>query len=222
MNNTGFDKYRSAPQLVAKGFIIVVVVIFSAVSFTLGYFVGKSGTDNTQTNLSQPAEITPVPQTQGPLPHPGNTAPSENTVGAEETAREDVQSQQKEVIFVESKQPAPAQPVKEKSLAVKETTGNPAAKEIPVSQEPISSSTKEQVYTVQMGAFKSSAEAVAFRKKYEKKGIKTFVSTATAKKKEKVYKVKTGEFRDKKSAEILSLKLNKTEKLKTFVTLKNG
>ena len=231
MNNTGFDRYRSAPQLVAKGFIIAVVVIFSAVSFTLGYFVGKSGTDSTQKNLPLAAEITPVPQTQGQgtLPRPGNVAASENTVGAEETAREHVQTQQKAVIVVESKQPAPAQPVKEKSQAqaivqqtVKETTGKPVAKESPVSQEPISSSAEEQVYTVQMGAFKSSAEAVAFRKKYDKKGIKTFVSTATTKKKEKVYKVKTGEFRDKKSAEILSLKLNKTEKLKTFVTLKNG
>jgi cell division septation protein DedD len=230
MNNTGFDKYRSAPQLVAKGFIIAVVVIFSAVSFTLGYFVGKSGTDSTQKNLPLAAEITPVPQTQGQgtLSQPGNVAASENVVGVEETAKEHVQTQQKAVIVVESKQPAPAQTVKEKSQAqaivqqaVKETTGKPATKESPVTQELISS-TKEPVYTVQMGAFKSSAEAVAFRKKYDKKGIKTFVNTATTKKKEKVYKVKTGEFRDKKSAEILSLKLNKTEKLKTFVTLKNG
>ena len=73
-----------------------------------------------------------------------------------------------------------------------------------------------------MAAFKSSAEAAAFRNKYAEKGIKTFVSTATTKKKEKVYQVKTGEFRDKKSAEIFSLKLNKTEQLKTFVILKNG
>jgi cell division septation protein DedD len=230
MNNTGFDRHGSAPQLVAKGFLIVIVVVFSAVSFTLGYFVGKSGMDSSQKNLPQPAEIIPIPQTQaqGTLPQPGNTATPENTAMAEETDREPGQTQQKEVIVDAPKQAAQAQTVKEKSRsqansqqAIKEATGKPLTKEIPVSQETVSS-TEEPVYTVQMAAFKSSAEAVAFRKKYAEKGIKTFVSTSAPKKKEKVYKVKTGEFRDRKSAEILSLKLNKTEKLRTFVTLKNG
>ena len=77
------------------------------------------------------------------------------------------------------------------------------------------------VYTVQIGAFKSSAEAETFRKKHAKNELKTYITTATNKKKEKIYKVRTGEFKDKKSAEVLSLKLSKTEKLKTFVTLKN-
>ncbi len=43
MSDADFHKDRSSSQLLGKEFIIVVVVIFSALSFTLGYFVGKSG-----------------------------------------------------------------------------------------------------------------------------------------------------------------------------------
>jgi hypothetical protein len=37
----------------------------------------------------------------------------------------------------------------------------------------------------------------------------------------KIYKVKTGEFPDKKDADVLALKLKKTEGLHTFVTTKS-
>ena len=77
------------------------------------------------------------------------------------------------------------------------------------------------VYTVQMAAFKSASEAKSFSKKHAKKGLKTYITTSTGKNKIKIYKVKTGEFRDRKAAEVMSLKLNKTEKLKSFVTLKS-
>ena len=234
MKNSDFHKNSSSLQLLGKEFIIVIVVIFSAVSFTLGYFVGKSGMDSTQKNLPQAAELTPVQQTQvqDTLPLPGSTPASEKTAGSGEAAAEHGQPQQKESFVVaEAKQSAPsknAEPAKEipkvqavAKQAVKETNEKPAAKESEVSQQSKNSSDKkEPVYTVQMGAFKSSPETTSFRKKYAKKGIKTFVATSANKKKEKIYKVRTGEFRDRKDAEVLSLKLNKTENLKTFVTLK--
>ena len=233
MKNSDFHKNSSSLQLLGKEFIIVIVVIFSAISFTLGYFVGKSGMDGTQKNLPQ-AALAPVQQTQvqDTLPLPGSTPASENTAGSGEAAAEHVQPQQKEsFVVVEAKQPTHsknAEPTKEipkvQAVAkqdVKETSEKPAAKESQVSQQSKNSSDKkEPVYTVQMGAFKSSSETTSFRKKYAQKGIKTFVVTSANKKKEKIYKVRTGEFRDRKDAEILSLKLNKTEKLKTFATLK--
>jgi cell division septation protein DedD len=72
-----------------------------------------------------------------------------------------------------------------------------------------------------MAAFKSASEAKSFSKKHAKKGLKTYITTSKDKNKVKIYKVKTGEFRDRKAAEVMSLKLNKTEKLKSFVTLKS-
>ncbi|PKL49832.1 MAG: hypothetical protein CVV37_07455 [Nitrospira bacterium HGW-Nitrospira-1] len=194
MNNADFPIHRDrpSPQLFGKKFIIVVVVVFSALSFTLGYFVGKSNIEKKLENLPQAAEITPIPQKQEPvMPSPPQNIPvAENTSQNRETA--------------------------------KETAEKPEVKEIPVSPQAASSKGQgEPVYAVQLGAFKSSTEAETFRKKHAEKGLKTYITTFTNKKKEKIYKVSTGEFKDRKKAEIMSLKLNKTGKLKTFVTLKN-
>jgi cell division septation protein DedD len=200
MNNADFHRDRPSLQLLGKEFIIVVVVVFSALSFTLGYFVGKSGIEKKPENLSQAAEMTPLPQKQEAetLPQPQNIPIAENTSRTEETAKQNMQPRQKE------------------------SAEKPAVKEGPVSPQATGSKGPEEpVYTVQFGAFKSSTEAETFRKKHVQKGLKTYITTSTNKKHEKIYKVKTGDFKDRKSAEVLSLKLNKTEQLKTFVTLIN-
>ena len=242
MNNPDFNKDRSSLQLLGKEFIIVVVVIFSALSFTLGYFVGKSGTDGKSGNPSQAAEIVPVPQTQetAALPQPQNISAAENkdTPQAEVTAKEPAQEQQKApVVVFEPKKPVPvkaAPAAKEKPVLqhtelasaqqspkepLKDTVKKPEAKDSSDSEN----STKPDgpLYTIQLAAFKNASEAKNFSKKHSKDGLKTYITTSTGKNKEKIYKVRSGEFKDKKSAEVMSLKLNKTGKLKTFVTLKN-
>jgi len=238
MNNPDFHKDRSSFQLLGKEFMIVMVVIFSAMSFTLGYFVGKSGVDKKAENPSQAAEMIPIPQKQetAALPQPQNVSVAENknTPQAEETPKEPVQSRQKEpVVIVEAKKPEPVnadRTAKEKTAAqpatqqlpkepLKEPGKKPEAKDSSASED--SRKLDEPVYTVQLAAFKSASEAKNFSKKHAKKGLKTYITTSTGKNKVKIYKVKSGEFRDRKSAEVMSLKLNKTEKLKTFVTLKS-
>jgi cell division septation protein DedD len=238
MNNPDFHKDRSSLQLLGKEFIIVVVVIFSALSFTLGYFVGKSGIDRKSENPSQAAEMVPIPQKQETvaLPQPQNVSVAENnnTPQAEETPKEPVQSRQKEpVVIVDAKKP---EPVKADRTAKEKTEAQPATQQLP--KEPLKEPGKkpeakdssasedgrkldEPVYTIQMAAFRSASEAKNFSKKHAKKGLKTYITTSTGKNKVKIYKVKSGEFRDRKSAEVMSLKLNKTAKLKTFVTLKS-
>lgn len=233
MNTTDFDRDRPSLELLGKGFIIVMVVVFSALSFTLGYFVGKSGIEKKPAeNLSQAAEMTPLRQKQEPEPLPGQhiVPVGENTPRAEETVNENMQPQQKEPsVLVEAKQPVP---LKSLQHVTEKTQGQLFSKQMPKEnmQKPVAQDSvvlqdgkkaDEPVYTLQIGAFKSSAEAESIKKKYVKKGLKPYITTSTNKKKEKIYKVKTGEFRDRKNAEILSLKLNKTEQLKTFVTLKN-
>ena len=74
------------------------------------------------------------------------------------------------------------------------------------------------LYSVQLGAFRSVAEARSCKKKYSEKGLKISIITSVNEKKEKIYKVRAGEFRDRKKAEVLSLRLNKTGKLKTYIT----
>jgi cell division septation protein DedD len=236
MNNPDFHKDRSSLQLLGKEFMIVVVVIFSALSFTLGYFVGKSG------NPPQAAEMVPIPQTQDtaaiPQPQSESVAENNDTSQAEETAKEPVEARQKEpVVIVEAKKPEPLKavaPAKEKTA--KQHAAQTATQQLPKDpiKEPLKKSEAKDssasvegrkldgpLYTVQMAAFKSASEARSFSKKHAINGLKTYISTSAGKNKVKIYKVKTGEFRDRKSAEVMSLKLNKTGKLKTFVTLKS-
>ena len=232
MNNPDFHKERSSLQLLGKEFLIVVVVIFSALSFTLGYFVGK------YENPSQAAEMAPIPQKQEPaeLPEPQPAAVAENkdTQPAEATANGPAQALPKEPFVIdEAKKTEPLKaypPVKGKTATqlvtqqlpkepVKDTAKKPEAKDSSALTD--SQKSDEPVYTVQMAAFKSASEAKSFSKKHAKKGLRTYITTSKDKNKVKIYKVKTGEFRDRKSAEVMSLKLNKTEKLKSFVTLKS-
>ena len=242
MNNPDFHKERSSLQLLGKEFMMVVVVLFSALSFTLGYFVGKSGTDGKSGNPSQAAEMIPIPQKQETvaLPQPQSESVSANTniPQAEETARGPVETRQKEpVVIVETKKPEPVKAdrtAKEKPAL--QNLAQPATQQLPKEpiKEPVETSEPndssvakgsrkldEPIYTVQMAAFRSASEARSFIKKHAKKGLKTYITTSTGKNKVKIYKVKTGEFRDRKSAEVMSLKLNKTGKIKTFVTLKS-
>ena len=228
MNNPDFHKDRSSLQLLGKEFMIVVVVIFSALSFTLGYFVGKSG------NPPQAAEMVPIPQKQETAalsqPQESSVAENENTPLAEATAKEPVEARKKEPVFiVEAKKPEPvkaAPPAKEKPATQqlpKEPIKEPLKKSEVKGNSASEDSTKPDrpLYTVQMAAFKSASEAKSFSKKHAKTDLKTYITTSTGKNKAKIYKVKTGEFRDRKAAEVMSLKLNKTGKLKTFVTLKS-
>jgi cell division septation protein DedD len=239
MNNPDFHKDRSSLQLLGKEFMIVMVVIFSALSFTLGYFVGKSGVDKKAENPSQTADMIPIPQKQEtvalPQPQTISVADNKNTPQAiEATAKEPVQTQQKEpLVLVEPKKP---EPVKADRTTKEKSTAQPATQQLPKepSKEPgkksqvkESSVSKDSSkpggprYAVQMAAFRSASEAKSFSNKQAKNGFKTYITTSTGKNKVKIYKVKSGEFRDRKSAELMSLKLNKNEKLKTFVTLKS-
>ena len=77
------------------------------------------------------------------------------------------------------------------------------------------------LYTVQLGALKNVAEARSLRDAYGKKGYKTYIATFRNTHNEKIYKVRAGEFREKREAEILALKLKKNDGLAAFVTLKN-
>jgi len=219
--------------MLGKEFMIVVVVVFSALSFTLGYFVGKSGTDGGTANLSRAQEIVPLPQKQEPavLPLAQDIPVPENALLDEEKDKEHLQPQRDEVpAVVETKEAGPAkslQPGKEKTRAqaASKQVSEEAHQKAVVKKNSADRESKKPdgpVYTVQIGAFKSSGEAESCRKKLAKNKLKTYVITATNSKKEKIFKVRTGEFSDRKSAEVLALKLSKTEKLKTFVTIKNG
>jgi len=226
------EDYPEKPSgfLFGKEFIIVLVIVFSGASFTLGYFVGKN-TAGTAANSLQAAEgivqqnrpdLPPAPPAQAQA-QPTETAPAavpsqgispESAPAAAVPKQGDgkdtgaaPQEQLKAVVQQEHTQPGAAGTNTEKTAAK-------------TSQETLTDE-KTRLYTVQIGAFKSTEEAKQLKARFEKKGYKSFVSVLKDKKGNKIYKVKTGEFPDKKDADVLALKLKKTEGLHTYVTTKS-
>ena len=208
MNNDEFAE-RPSGFILGKEFIIVVVIIFSGLSFTLGFFVGKSGTPKPEPALqagespgqSQKQELTPAP-------------PSSAMASATEQAQAVLPPIKEPVSTTASVMEKPAQQkIAESQIAI--SAAEKSARKI----EPAAAlESKSLIYTVQIGAFKNSAEAKQLKAKFDKRGYKSFISEGRNTKEQKIFKVKTGEFKEKKEAEVLALKLKKTEGLQTYVT----
>src|SRR4030042_1920512 len=79
---------------------------------------------------------------------------------------------------------------------------------------------KTRKYTVQTGTFKDISDANALKSRLDKKGYKTYIAPTETKTHKKLYKVMGGDFVTRNEAEVLSLKINKGEGLKKFVTFK--
>lgn len=207
------DEFAERPSgfMLGKEFIIVLVIIFSGLSFTLGYFVGKSGTPKSEPAL-QAVESPGQSQKQEMPPAP----PSLAIAPATEQAQAVLPPLKEPISTTASIVEKPAQQKIAESQIAKPAAEKPARKVEPAA----ALESKSAIYTVQIGAFKNIAEAKQLKAKFYKKGYKSFISEGTNKKEQKIFKVKTGEFKEKKEAEVLALKLKKTEGLQTYVTLK--
>jgi cell division septation protein DedD len=197
-NNIG---EKSSLYILGKEFVIVIVVIFSALSFTLGYFVGKSGSDIRQKSVVQHKETAPVPQSE-----------KTSTVQIEKRA----ESSREDVVMIDQQEPllpAEAEVTESRESLVSEKESSVSAAN--------TEKGRDIVYTVQLGAFKSAADAENFKSKYNQKGYTTYITIAKNNKNENIYKVRMGRFKTKEEAESFSEKLKKTESLTTFVTFKS-
>jgi len=188
-------KRDSSVLYIGKGIIIITILIISSLSFTLGYFVGKSAQP---LFLNQTSVITQK----------------------ESTEQKDIEPEKKETLIqqpYETRQIQKTQETQEtkqtkglQTSQTKKTQENKEAKETP----------KIRKYTVQAGVFKDISGADALKAKLDKKGYKTYIITTETKKHKKLYKVMVGEFSTRKEAEVLSVKIKNAESLQTFVTFK--
>jgi cell division septation protein DedD len=208
-------KDKDSNFLAGKEILIMLVVIFSALSFTLGYFVGKYGKEEKSEDLLQSSAAAPQPPEAQPLQPKTHTSAQEVFIQGTSKSSQDIKPVQSEIFVIPEKtaKTTPKQSAKE-SPKIDAKADAPSASDIKPQKD-------GQVYTVQLNALKNPEEAEKFRAKYEKKGYKTYIVVSNDKKNNKIYKIRTGEFRDKQDAEILSLKISKTEGLNTFVALKN-
>ena len=200
---------RPSAFMLGKEFIIVLVIVFSGLSFTLGYFVGKSGDRNAplvlqpveSPGLFQKQELTPAPSSLPIAPAPEQPQAVMPPIGERVS----------QIISVTEK------PARQKSAEsqLREPAQEKSARKV----EPATAiEGKNVTYSVQIGAFKNIADAKNLKDKFDRMGYKSFISESRSKTAQKIFKVKTGEFSEKREAEVFALKLKKTEGLQTYVT----
>jgi cell division protein FtsN len=211
---------------IGKSIIILSLVLTSSLSFILGFLVGKgmrspgieqapvvtplmnTGQEKRGTEMKEASAQQPQQTKEGP------TAEAQKTPEALETPKQENSQEDPGIEKIhqpqETKHNRESTRIREDEKASKEGESKPSR----TTHEP---SAKVR-YTVQIGAFKSASDADSLKSKFGKKGYKSFIK-APKRKDEKLYKVMIGEFHRRKDAELLSVKMKKTEGLKTFVTL---
>src|SRR4030043_1393513 len=192
-------KEMSSVFYIGKWIVIIAILITSSLSFTLGYFVGKSF----QPPVVNQTTVIPV---------------------QESAEQKNIESEKKEALVQQPEQTQKPQETQQtvKAQQAQETTKTQITKETKQTTETkeTKKTLKTRKYTVQTGAFKDISDANALKSRLDKKGYKTYIAPTETKTHKKLYKVMVGDFVTRKEAEVLSIKIKKAEGLKTFVTFK--
>lgn len=196
---------------VGKGIIIAAVIITASLCFTLGFFVGRS---------FRPSPVEQLSAAPGQNIIPGQ--PVEPLKKDEAVSPEPVSAERPQIQASQEPQPQPYPALKKTQSA----HGNPITRQaqetkiVQKTRETVTSA-KTRKYTVQVEAFKNNPTADALKEKLIKKGYKASVISVKTKKRETLFKVIVGEYTNRKEAEVMSVKLKKTEDLQhAFVTFK--
>jgi cell division septation protein DedD len=192
-------KEMSSVFYIGKWTVIIAILITSSLSFTLGYFVGKSF----QPPVVNQTTVIPV---------------------QESAEQKNIESEKKEALVRQPEQTQKPQETQQtvKAQQAQETKKTQITKETKQTTETkeTKKTLKTKRYTVQTGAFKDVSDANALKSRLDKKGYKTYIAPTETKTHKKLYKVMVGDFVTRKEAEVLSIKIKKAEGLKTFVTFK--
>ncbi len=192
-------KEMSSVVYIGKWIVIIAILITSSLSFTLGYFVGKSF----QPPVVNQTTVIPV---------------------QESAEQKNIESEKKEALVQQPEQTQKPQETQQtvKAQQAQETKKTQITKETKQTTETkeTKKTLKTRQYTVQTGAFKDISDANALKSRLDKKGYKTYIAPTETKTHKKLYKVMVGDFVTRKEAEVLSIKIKKAEGLKTFVTFK--
>jgi cell division septation protein DedD len=221
MNDQGRREDASV-RIVGREFIIIIVVVFSSLSFALGFFVGKNNAEKKADYVVQ-AAAKPVDAEQPQTPAASQLQPANPE---RRPLNEEAPVQDKKTVQQTESGNGGGKPGIEHREAVSDLPKGAKKREAGESAETIGKSDSkpggnETTYTVQLGALKNAAEARRLKTKYVKKGYKIYITASKDKQKEKIFKVRSGEFKEKKDAEIFALRLKKNEGLAAFVTVSN-
>jgi cell division septation protein DedD len=245
MKRVDFKKHSSV-FYIGKGLIIASIVITASLGFLLGFFVGKQmylppekkstsvvplkekepeqspqeiSVKEPSQQQSETAQVSAQEQNAITVPNQkapeSRTTPPLQTRGGNLRDTSESSTERPHDLAVSRGAPKTMQ-----AQATKSTQISPAKKDMSTTQDkqqsPKTAATRK--YTVQVGAFKNPEEADALRTKMSKKGYKAFVTATKTKKQDTLHKVMVGEYKTRKEAEVLSIKLKNSEGLHTFVT----
>jgi cell division septation protein DedD len=191
-------KENSTVVIINKWLVIMAILITSSLSFTLGYLVGR--------------------KVGFPVVNQTSVIP-----GQEITEQKNIKLEKKETAIQQPKLTQeiqlPGETQQKETQQAQQNNKAMGTKEVRKIQEP-QKIPKTRKYTVQAGAFNDISDANAIKARLDKKGYKTYITSSETQKHKKIYKVRIGDFATRKEAEIISIKIKKTEGLNTFVTFK--
>jgi cell division septation protein DedD len=222
-------KEKSSLLVIGKGIIVLVLTAIASLSFLLGFYVGNIGRPpepsqppfaaeqgNTEANTPVSQDQQALPQQDEPLHQTGE---SQTPPDADALKPIQAVSDTHRALQLQTPQ-QPGEPEKsDLNSRDRKNQAPPAAAEQKKTEE-AHGNDKAKKYTVQVGAFRNTSDAGAFRAKLDKKGYKTFLIELKAKNIEPIYKVTVGTFSTRNEAELFAARMKKSEALKAFVTLR--
>jgi cell division protein FtsN len=218
-------KKKSSVIFLGKGIIILSIIIISSVSFMLGFFVGKiyapPAEKYASTAYSQDSAVQKEKAAEVTTALPVQTT-VQNQEASQSTALQDTK-QSHEIPHAETAQNKdPQQTIQPKATEKPELKQDDKESDENLEPRKTAKTSKAKKYTLQAGAFKNASDANALKSKLQKKGYKISVTSTKSKNHEKLYKVLVGEFNTRKEAELLAVKMKKSEGLHPFVTFKTN
>jgi len=188
-----------------KAISVVFLVVVVSVSFFLGYMAGSSRTspNSIQKNplRKESLSIAPVKKEFSILRKKSATV----AVQPIEKQVKQKKSSKKQALRKQLKITTPSQ---NESITSRNTFKSS-------SHKPLVKKARKYYYSIQVGAFKFKAEALALVKRLKAKGYAVRVLPPSDK--AKYYRVRVGIYETKSSADTVALKLARTEKLKPLV-----
>lgn len=238
------DGAYSGAFLPGKAALIVITVTAVTTGFALGYFVGRSVSSFGPSILKQSAssDLASVPAAPSSSSEPQNeassslqTSPPESTqasvspslhgatpLTADMKNDEKMTSKSQKAAMTEKKvipgsgeESIPSAGVSNQDKGAR-SISDPEGTARDTPSQSADSSNKKVVYTVQAAAFKHQKDAYALKQTLEDKGYKVSIRKEPVQKGVVLFKVRVGEFEQKKDASVFALKLKKTDGLNAF------
>lgn len=190
---------------------IIIIAIVAAGCFSLGFFVGKatvknqSASDASQIEIKNAEGIPSVKEQMLIRP----MVEESNAVSNAVTSKVEPAALPQKPVPTKHIEPLSQPTITERKPLKEETPKTPDIQKAKTGKE--SAPDAGGTFSVQIGAFKKKDDAEALKKKMTEKGYNVYIVPGPQ------FKVRVGKYTSRREAEVMALKLNKTEGLNAYV-----